>query len=134
MTYESMVQFWSERKNVGDTVFSYPGNEDCWIGATSQIFYDSNLRPLSRGETFYWAGCGCDLPRGTDFLSARELFEAPIYGGKSIRDRWDEITWHEIDGWMSEEEFDRRLGEGFVNRKYNLEFAMGRRGGKVSMV
>lgn len=88
----------------------YPGNEDCVIGATNQIFYDSSLRPLNHGENRYWAGFGCDIPNGTEFPTAQALFDAPIYGGRSLRDRWNEITWHMIDGWMTPEDFDAREG------------------------
>lgn len=111
MTYEQLVSYFTDKNNISDTYFSYPGNEGCIIGATNQVFYDSNLRPLSHGETFYWAGAGCDIYNGTDYLTARELFEAPIYEGKSIKDRWSEITWDEIDGWMCPEDFDRLHGE-----------------------
>ena len=110
MTRESLIQYFVARPYVQDTIFSYPGNEDCFIGSTNQIFYDSNLNPLSHGETRYWAGAGCDVPKGAEFLSAQDLFEASIYGGKSILDRWDEITWHEIDGWMTPEQFDACTG------------------------
>lgn len=108
MTCDSLIQYFASRPYVQDTVFSYPGNEDCYIGSTNQIFFDSNLRPLDQGETRYWAGCGCDIHNGVSFLSAKELFEAPIYEGKSIRERWDEITWHAIDGWMTPEMFDAK--------------------------
>ena len=111
MTCDSLIQFFARRPYVQDTKFSYPGNEDCIIGATNQIFYDSNLRPMSNGETRYWAGSGCDIPNGAEFPTAQALFEAPIYGGRSIRDRWAEITWHEIDGWMTPEQFDTRMGD-----------------------
>ncbi len=109
MTYDQLLAYCSDRKYLQDTYFSYPGNEECIIGATNQVFYDSNLRPLSHGETHYWAGCGCDTPGGQGYPTAKALFEAPIYGGKSIRDRWDEISWESIDGYMSAEDFDRML-------------------------
>ena len=109
MTYDQLLNYFAQRKHVDDTRFSCPGNEDCVIGATSQVFLDANLRPMSHGETFYWAGVGCDLPGGTDFSTARALFEAPIYEGRSIRERWPEIEWHMIDGWMNTEDFDSRF-------------------------
>ena len=107
MTYEQLLDWFDRHSHVDDTYFSYPGNEDCVIGATNQVFYDSNLRPLSHSETCYWAGYGCDVHNGVEYHTAKELFEAPIYEGLSIRDRWDEITWDRIDGWMREEDFDR---------------------------
>lgn len=110
MTCESLIEYFAKQPYVQDTIFSYPGNEDCFIGSTNQIFYDSNLRPTSNGETRYWASCGCDIQNGTEYPTAQALFDAPIFGGRSIRDRWDEITWLEIDGWMTPEQFDARTG------------------------
>ena len=39
----------------------------------------------------YWAGY-CDIPNGADFKTAEELFNAKIYDGKSIRERWSELV------------------------------------------
>ena len=111
MNYDQLLNYFAERTHVDDTRFSYPGNGDCIIGATNQVFIDSNLRPMSHGETFYWAGDGCDIHSGVEYLTARELFEAPIYGGKSIRQRWGQIEWEMIDGWMSAEDFDHRTSQ-----------------------
>ena len=107
MKYQHFVDWFESHTHVDDTYFSYPGNEDCIIGAIYKISYDSNRRPLSYGQTTYWAGDGCDIHNGIGYSTARELFEAPIYEGHSIKDRWNEITWYRINGWMSEEDFDR---------------------------
>ena len=53
----------------------------------------------------YWAGL-CDLPNGRRFQTADELFEAKIYDGKSLKERWDEVTIYSInsfplDDWLS---------------------------------
>ena len=48
MTYEQLLDWFDRHSHVDDTYFSYPGNEDCVIGAMDQVFYDSNLRPLSQ--------------------------------------------------------------------------------------
>ena len=45
----------------------------------------------------YWAG-HCDVPNGCDFKTAEELFNAKIYDGKSIKDRWNEILFIQISG------------------------------------
>ena len=109
MTYDQLLNYFAQRTHVDDTRFSYPGNEDCVIGATSQVFFDSSLRPMSHGETFYWAGIGCDIQNGTDYPTAKALFEAPIYEGRSIRERWPGIEWRMIAGGLSPEAFDSRL-------------------------
>lgn len=38
----------------------------------------------------YWAGY-CDVPDGCSYKTAKELFEAKIYDGQSIKARWDEL-------------------------------------------
>ena len=45
----------------------------------------------------YWVGY-CDIENGCEFLTAKEMFEAPIYDGKSIKDRWNEIVLCTIGG------------------------------------
>ena len=45
----------------------------------------------------YWAGY-CDVPNGCNFKTAEELFNAEIYDGKSIKDRWNEIVFIQISG------------------------------------
>ena len=51
----------------------------------------------------YWAGY-CDIKDGCEFETAKELFEAKIYDGKSIKDRWDELILVEIGGISVEDE------------------------------
>ena len=38
----------------------------------------------------YWVGL-CDIPDGTEFLTAEELVNAKIYRGKSLKERWNEV-------------------------------------------
>jgi spore coat polysaccharide biosynthesis predicted glycosyltransferase SpsG len=45
----------------------------------------------------YWAGL-CDIPDGCDFKTAKELFEARIYNGKSIKERWNDLVILDIAG------------------------------------
>lgn len=52
---------------------------------------------LSQYEKPYWAGY-CDIPDGCEFETAKELFEANIYDGKSIKDRWAELVLVSIGG------------------------------------
>ena len=44
----------------------------------------------------YWVGY-CDYPDGADFSTAEEFVNAPLYGGKSIREIWPQF---EIEGWL----------------------------------
>ena len=46
----------------------------------------------------YWAGY-CDIPEGIAFKSAKELFEAKIFDGQSIKERWAELVFYQIGGF-----------------------------------
>lgn len=82
--------------NVDETSFSFEKDNQDFI---RYIGYSEN-EPLP-----YWAGL-CDLPDGRRFRTADELFEARIYDGKSLKERWDEVTIYSInslplDDWLS---------------------------------
>lgn len=88
--YEDYNQFLTFFKKSGtavdETVFYFKSDkneEEHYIGFIPQ--YDEP----------YWAGY-CDIPDGCSFMTAEELFNAKIYDGKSIKDRWNEIVIHQI--------------------------------------
>ncbi len=62
----------------------------------------------------YWAGY-CDHENGFTANTADELFEAPIYGGKSLKDRWKDVYIWTI-GPMEPKEFIQMFRE-----KYPIE-------------
>ncbi len=81
-------QFERGNELINETVFYFksdPNELEHYIGYSPQ--YDEP----------YWAGL-CDIPGGCSFSAATELFEAKIYDGRSIRDRWDELVLVEING------------------------------------
>lgn len=91
-----LIQEFRAGMNVDETSFSFEkDNQDfiCYI-----CYSENELLP-------YWAGL-CDLPDGRRFRTADELFEARIYDGKSLKERWDEVTIYSInslplDDWLS---------------------------------
>ena len=87
--YDFMLeQFVKGDERVDETTFYFrsdPEEVEHYIGYLSQ--YD---KP-------YWAGY-CDVPDGCEFKTAQELFEAKIYDGQSIKERWDELVLLEIGG------------------------------------
>ena len=91
-----LIQEFKAGMNVDETSFSFEkDNQDL----LRYIGYSEN-DPLP-----YWAGL-CDLPDGRRFQTADELFEAKIYDGKSLKERWDEVTIYSInslplDDWLS---------------------------------
>lgn len=59
---------------------------------------------IGETEKPYWIG-GCE-GQDAQFSSAEELMNAPVFGGKSLRERWDDILWLSLmsippDEWMS---------------------------------
>lgn len=92
-----------------DTLLYWFEHDDRFpIDETSFYFEDDPERKerflgcLRQYEKPYWAGY-CDSPEGMHFKTASELFEAPIWDGKSIRDRWEQTVILEIGGISSEE-------------------------------
>ncbi len=91
-----LIQEFKAGMNVDETSFTFEkDNQDL----LRYIGYSEN-DPLP-----YWAGL-CDLPDGRRFRTADELFEAKIYDGKSLKERWDEVTIYSInslplDDWLS---------------------------------
>ena len=64
---------------------SDPLSEDHMIGYLPQ--YD---KP-------YWVG-DCDIPDGCEFKTAKEMFEANIFDGRSLKERWDDVVLVNIGG------------------------------------
>jgi hypothetical protein len=59
---------------------------------------DENMRFLGCIREYdkpYWVGY-CDIPDGCDFFTASDLLNAKIFGGKSIKDRWEHVVIEQI--------------------------------------
>lgn len=67
------------------TIFGYLREYREWRGGVWKT-----VRP----ERPFWIG-DCDVPDGAGFLTAEELVNAPVFGGKSMREIWPLM---EIDG------------------------------------
>ena len=39
----------------------------------------------------YWIGTGCDIKDGAGFLTAEAMLEAKAYGGRSIKEAWENV-------------------------------------------
>ena len=85
--YDAFLELFEKHElPIDETVFHFRSTESMgshWIGYLPEF-----KKP-------YWAGY-CDVPDGCEFNSAEELFEAKIYDGRSIHDRWEEIVIDEI--------------------------------------
>lgn len=79
-----------------------------WIGETCFCFSDDPeevehyIGFLPEYEKPYWSGY-CDIPDGTEYETAEELVNAPIWNGKSLKERWSEIRICHIDGLSLED-------------------------------
>ena len=96
MTYYQFLDLFEKGIGVDETTFYF---KDDIKKSEHYIGYLLN-GPLP--QTPYWAGY-CDLPDGFDCKTAKELFEAKIFNGKSIKDRWDDIIITSIGGISIEE-------------------------------
>ena len=82
MEYQKLFDLFDRKSaNIDETSFYFrddPRKTERFIGYLPQ--YDLP----------YWVGY-CDVEGGCEFKTARELFEAPVFDGKSIKDRWNEV-------------------------------------------
>ncbi|HEL1584652.1 TPA: hypothetical protein TXJ06_001387 [Streptococcus suis] len=95
LQYDYFLQEFEAGMNVDETAFRFEtDNQD----TLRYIGYSGNEEP-------YWAGLS-DLPDGGRFNTAQELFEAKIYDGQSLKERWSEVKIYSIlslplDDWLS---------------------------------
>ena len=89
MTYTELLSlFESKGANIDETAFYFkddPDEQEHFIGYLPQYDFP------------YWVGL-CDIKNGCDYATAKELFEAKIFDGKSIKERWDDIVLFQIGG------------------------------------
>ncbi len=53
----------------------------------------------------YWIGY-CDIKDGADFWTAEELVNAPIFNGKSLKDKWEYVCICGIEGLPLDDWFE----------------------------
>ena len=58
---------------------------------------DHTIGFLPEYDKPYWCG-HCDVQNGCEFSTAEELFDARIFDGKSIKERWDTFVLTNIGG------------------------------------
>ena len=86
-------------------------NSDSYPVDETEFYFDDDkdekmryIGCLEEYEKPYWAGY-CDIENGCEFKTAKELFEAKIYNGKSLKERWKNVVVFSISGisfaeWM----------------------------------
>lgn len=95
LQYDYFFQEFEAGMNVDETAFRFETDDQDTL---RYIGYSGNEEP-------YWAGLS-DLPNGGRFKTAKELFEAKIYDGQSLKERWSEVNIYSIlslplDDWLS---------------------------------
>ena len=82
MQYQMLFDLFNMKAiNIDETSFRFrndPRKIEHFIGYVPQY------------ELPYWVGY-CDIEGGCNFKTAKELFEAPIFDVKSMKDRWYEV-------------------------------------------
>lgn len=86
ITYDELLELFKKGDMVDETMFQFV-TETC----------EHYLGFLPEYDEPYWAGY-CDIEDGFTCKTAEELFNAPIYHGKSLKDRWNEIVIVNIGG------------------------------------
>lgn len=84
--YSFVLKLFEKGESVDETTFHFESDPE------QTVHY---LGYLPQYEKPYWAGY-CDVPDGCEFFTAKELFEARIYDGKSLKDRWDDVVLTEL--------------------------------------
>ena len=69
----------------------------CFYFADDSCENEHYLGYLPQYEKPYWVGY-CDIEDGCEVESAKELVEAPIFAGKSLRERWNSVVICSIEG------------------------------------
>lgn len=93
-------------------------NDDVFPVDETLIYFDDELENqqthylgcLREYDKPYWVGY-CDIPDGGEFFTAKEMLEAKIFDGKSIKDRWEHVVIVNIGGFNYEEWLEMYMGK-----------------------
>ena len=58
----------------------------------------------------YWVGY-CDIENGCEFETAEELFQAKIFDGYSIQERWEHLVLANVGGFWAKDWIDYYRGK-----------------------
>ncbi|MBR1821443.1 MAG: hypothetical protein IJ769_07470 [Clostridia bacterium] len=95
--FDYVLDLFRHNAGIDETTFSF-------VNAGADDYHYLGCLPNGlHPETPYWAGY-CDQPDGFSCATAEDLFNAPIYGGRSLRERWSEVKIHAF-GYVPIEEF-----------------------------
>ncbi len=99
MTWDFFYRQLCAGLNVGEVEFYFKNDE-------TKTEHFLGYMPMTGEEksnpTPYWIGLS-DIEGGCAFASAEALVHAPVYGGRSLREIWDEIEICTIEGVDAED-------------------------------
>lgn len=72
-------------------------DETCFYFSDDPEKIEHYIGYLPEFDEPYWSGY-CDIPDGTAYKTAEELINAPIWNGRSLRERWNEVRICHIEG------------------------------------
>ena len=99
LPFEWVLDIFRHCEDIDETIFNFTSDDpdyERFLGCLTDV----------RPNKLYWAGY-CDLPDGFDAATADELFDAPIYDGKSLKERWGEVNLLAF-GWIEPDEYISR--------------------------
>lgn len=91
-------------------------NEFCFYFDNDSEMIEHILGYDSDRENPYWVGI-CDMGKGMSFSTAEQLVDAPIYNGKSLKQRWSNVRINSIEGVGVEEWLELFVDGGVTRRK-----------------
>lgn len=72
-------------------------DETCFYFCDDKNDTEHYLGYLPKYDKPYWIGY-CDIEDGAEFTGAEELVNAPVFDGRSLKDRWNEVRIISIEG------------------------------------
>ena len=91
ISYDDLLYLFEQTENVDETGFYFdddPEEDDHYLGYIPEFKGEIVDKP-------YWIGY-CDIDGGCEFKTATELFEAKVFEGKSIKERWEHASFFKL--------------------------------------
>ncbi|MBE8952892.1 MAG: hypothetical protein SR1Q7_07085 [Quinella sp. 1Q7] len=116
ISYDDLLHLFEVTELVNETVIYFdddPEEYDHYLGYIPKFKGAVNDKP-------YWIGL-CDIDGGCEFKTAKELFEAKVFDGKSIKERWSHVIVWEIGGMCVEDFMTYCDSAKFLSDKHKFD-------------
>lgn len=108
--FKKLLSWKTEGKYCIEVNFAVDGSEkysDCWLGKMPS--------PDIPGTDSYWYGLVADGSEEYDYTSREGILSAKVFGGKSIAEIWENVSFLEIDGCEPERRIEHYME--FIERQ-----------------